>query len=111
MIEGVIYLYDRGGTIVSAKQYVCKKSRDSIIEDWKTMYAFRFPTCYLQFSPSVKPEYVAPDGTNMRGQTGVNIDGKYVRYRTYIKRLKEKSEGVKIVRPPAVYDNNKSLYK
>lgn len=111
MIEGVIYLYDRGGTIVSAKKYDRKCERDEIILNWKVMYASRFNQCYLQFSPSVRPEYVASDGTNMRGATGINIDGKYIRYRTYMKRIKDKPEPAKIVRPPAIYDNDKSLYK
>jgi hypothetical protein len=49
---GVICLLDECGSFLSAKKYIGKTKRESIINDWKKLYGYGFNKCMLQIIPN-----------------------------------------------------------
>jgi hypothetical protein len=49
---GLICLLDKEENVLSAKKYVGKTKRNSIIEDWRKLYGRGFSKCMIQILPA-----------------------------------------------------------
>lgn len=80
--------------VIKQAGYDSRSMRTAIISKWKKLYRDGFYYCWLEIIPDTT-DYVNKDGTNGT-----------------IKLAKEvEVENKNIVRPAAIYDNEKSLYE
>lgn len=58
--EGTIYLLDANEDVIRCRNYSGVLERNKIIEDWATMYAAKFSSCYIQISLKIDSEIKRP---------------------------------------------------
>jgi len=64
--QGMIFLYDRAGGLVTGRGYDSPRQRKEVIEMWRKMYAAKFYTCFIQIAPHVDATRVLADGRNSK---------------------------------------------
>lgn len=62
--HGIVFLYDRAGDLVVAKNYASRKIRKEITEYWERIYSDAYKKCFIQIQPFADPLLVNEDGTN-----------------------------------------------
>lgn len=92
MIHGYIKLLNSQEFVIDKKSYDRKSSRQRIIDRWEARYP-ESEGWMIEICPIVDASKVRKDGTNIQ------------------KRKLAPIAEPKIQRPPAVYDNHKSLYE
>jgi hypothetical protein len=90
--RGMIFLVDWEDRVIRGKKYSCKSKRRESIAQWEREYPAAFRFCYLIIVPEADCRFV--------GYNGI----------TTTKLEKREAPVPKFDRPPAVYDNCKSLY-
>lgn len=94
-MTGVISLYDIDGVLIQTRVYSSKNGRERTIAIWKKLYVKLDGRSYIQIYPTTKITAVKKNGKNAIGRE---------------KKVEKDPPKPQIVRPPAIYDNKKSVY-
>lgn len=108
MISGMIFLYNSADRLLSARKYHSVIARKDVFISWAELYYTNNRGLYYVIVPEAEPGKVKINGQN---------SNQIVRADVFLprasRRVRGKANDYKphIVRPPAIYDNDKSLYK
>jgi len=91
----MIFLVDWEDRVIRGKKYSCKSRRREIIQQWGREYSSAFDLCCLIIVPETDCRFVGYNGMTT----------------TKIPKEEKQVPQLKMVRPPAIYDNSKSLYQ